>query len=201
VNKTGHGKFFEGLNFAGAILFFAAFLGIVIGSSRLAAQYPYLLYLGFMAYFIGQFVLIIAQVGLSEIRFTLSNVFALMVLYTLLAFWDCIAILLSLPFIIITMLLGPFMVMVFVLAIVILGVYCVEEVIGYDIQGIVSAIETGYQAAITSISLLVSFSVLSWHFMREDGEDWVMERAGDLIFRLRLRLQGMVEKIIRDNRA
>ncbi len=38
--------------------------------------------------------------------------------------------------------------------------------------------------------------VLKWHLGKEEGEDWLMEKASDLIFNWRHQLQGLVGEII-----
>ncbi len=196
MKKAGYLKLFDGLNYAGAALTFLAALGVIASATRLSVNWPYILPLVFILYGVGQFLIVIANVGLTRIRFTLKNVVALTVLYTLLSLWDFITILIGLPFIAISMVLGPFMIVVFVLAIVVLGMYFVERVIGYDISGYSSILENPFQAFVALVALVISFFVLRWHFGKDQSEDWVMEKAGDLSFNMRQQLKGMVEEII-----
>lgn len=197
MKKPGYVKLFDGLNYAGAALTFLAALGVIASATKLSARYPYLLPWVFITYTAGQFLIIIANVGLTRIRFNLKNVMALTVLYTLLSCWDLISILIGLPFIVISMVLGPFTITVFVLAIVVLGMYLVEEVIGYDVRGYTSVLESALQAFIALVAMVISFLVLRWHFGKEKSGDWVVEKAGDLSFTLRQQLQGLVGEIVR----
>jgi hypothetical protein len=199
MKKPGYAKLFDGLNYAGAALTFLAALGVIASTTRLSAEYPNILPLVFIAYAAGQLLIVIANVGLTRIRFNLKTVIALTGLYTLLSFWDFISILIVLPFIVISMVLGPFMIIVFVLAAVVLGMYLVEEVIGYDFRGYISILENPLQALIALVALAISFLVLRWHLGKDESEDWVMEKAGDLSFNIRQQLQRMVGEIVQKN--
>lgn len=196
MKKPGYVKLFDGLNYAGAVLTFLAALGAIASTTRLSAEHAYLLPLVFMAFAVGQFLIVIATVGSTRIRFTLKNVTALVGLYTLLSFWDLVSVVIGLPFILITMVLGPLMVVVFVLACVVLGMYLVEEVIGFDLRGYLSVLENPFQAFVALAALVISFLVLRWHYGKDESEDWVMEKAGDLSINVRQQLQGMVGKIV-----
>jgi hypothetical protein len=196
MKKPGYVKLFDGLNVTGAVLTFLAALGVIGSTTKLAAEHPYLLPLVFIAYAGGQFLIVLANVGLTRIRFNLKNVVVLTSLYTFLSFWDLVSILIGLPFIAVSMVLGPFMTVVFVLAAVGLGLYLVEEVIGYDLSGYSSALENPLQALVVLVTLVLSFLVLRWHYGRDEGEDWAMEKAGDLSFNLRQRIRRMVGEIV-----
>ena len=120
----------------------------------------------------------------------------LILLYILISWWDLISIVIGLPFILITLVLGPFMIVVFVLATVVLGLYFVEGVLGYDIEGHSSLLETSFQAFVALGAWVIAFLVLRWHFSQDEGEDWVIEKVNDLSFNLRQQLQERVGDII-----
>ena len=196
MKKSGHVKFFDGLNYAGAMLMFLAALGVIAVSTKLSATYPYLMLWVFVLYGAGQFLIVIATVGLTKIRFNVINITTLVSLYTLLSFWDFIAIILWLPSVIISMILGPLTFIVFGLSLRVLGVYFIEDVIGYNIKGVVSFLENPSQAFIAIGVFVISGLILGWQMKGSENEDWVMEKAGDLIFKLRRQLQEMVDAII-----
>jgi hypothetical protein len=154
---------------------------------------PYLLPLAAIVFFAGQGLHVVAAVGLTHIRFAPGHVAALLGLYILLPFWDLIALLAGLPFIALTIVLGPFTTVVFVLSVVVLGVYAVERVIGYDIQGITTIVENPRQALATLGVCGLSLLVLIGHYGRHEGGDWLLERVVDRIWGLRQRLQGRVQ--------
>jgi hypothetical protein len=189
-------KLFEGLNYGGAALTFLAGLGVILCTTRLSADYAYLLPLVLLGYGAGQALLAIARVGMSSIPFTLKTVLPLTGLNILLSMWDLVSILIGLPFILISLILGPFMTAVLVLAAVVLGMYLVEGVLGYDIEGYRSLLENPFQAFIALVLLVIAFFVLRWHFGAEKGEDWLIDKAGDLSLNTRQRLQGLMAKII-----
>ena len=196
MKKTGYVKLFDGLNYAGAALTFLAALGVIAAATRLSADHPYLLPLVLIVYGSGQFLIVIGNMGLGNVRFTVKSVVALTVLHTLLSVWDFFAILIGLPFIAISMILGPFMIIVFALAAAALGMYVVEGLLGYDIRGYSSILENPFQALLAFIALVMSVLVLRWHLGKDESEDWLMEKAGDLSFHMRQQLQGKVEGII-----
>jgi hypothetical protein len=195
MKKTGYVKLFDGLNYAGAALTLLAALGVIAAATRLSADLPYLLPLVLIVYGSGQFLIVLANMGLANVRFTAKSVVALTVLHTLLSVWDLFAILIGLPFIAISMILGPFMIIVFALAAVALGMYAVEGVLGYDIRGYSSVLENPIQALVALVVLVISFLILRWHVGKDGSEDWLMEKAGDLSFHMRQRLQGKAEDI------
>jgi hypothetical protein len=196
MKKTGYVKLFDGLNYAGAGLTFLAALGVIAAATRLSAGLPYLLPLILIVYATGQFLVVVANMGLANVRFTVKSVVALSVLHTLLSVWDFFAILIGLPFIAISMILGPFMVIVFALAAVALGMYAVEGLLGYDIRGYSSLLENPFQALVAFAAMVISLLVLRWHIGKDESEDWLMEKAGDLSFHMRQRLQAKVREII-----
>jgi hypothetical protein len=190
-------KLFEGLNYAGAALSFVAGLGALAVCTGLVANL-WLLLAAIAIYTVGQFFVLVSAVGLTGMRFTPKNVTALFVLYSLLSWWDLITVLLILPFIPITMILGPFMVLLLVLAGAALGMYLVEVVLGYDVQGYSSIISNAQQAGVALVIFVCASLVLWWHTGR--GDDWVLDRAADWIVALRRRLQGMIEGIVQEYR-
>jgi hypothetical protein len=196
MKKPGYGGLFDGLNFAGAVLTALASLGVIASTTRLSAKHPYLLPLTLVLFLAGQVLIVLGTVGLTRIRPNPKDVLALIGLYSLLSAWDFISIVIGLPFILVTMILGPLMVIVSVLASVALIMYLVEGVIGYDLSGYISLLENPFQAFVAVLALVISLLVLRWHFGQHGGADWVIEKAGDLIFNLRQQFQGMVETII-----
>ena len=200
ADKRGYSKFFEGLNYAGAILTVLAGVGVVAATTRLGARCSLLLGLVLAAFVLGQCLVLVSAVGTARIRFTLRNVIALFVLYTLLSFWDTIAIFIGLPAIALTMLMGPLMFVVWALATFVLGMYLVEGVIGYDVQGMISLIETPIELLGTLGVWIVSGLVLVWHVGWHDSSDWLIDRAASLIYALREQLKGMAVKIVERDR-
>jgi hypothetical protein len=97
------------------------------------------------------------------------------------------------------MILGPFMTIVFALATVALGMYVVEGMLGCDIRGYGSVLANPFQALVAFVVLVISFLVLRWHVGKDESEDWLMEKAGDLSFHMRQRLQGQVERIVQEH--
>jgi hypothetical protein len=146
---------------------------------------------------VGQVVILIATVGLTKIRFTAAGVLAFAGLFTLLSFWDLIALALGLPFIAITMLLGPLTTVVFVLATVVLGMYLIEHRIGYDLRGAISILETPVQALVASVVWVFSLLVTIGHYGMHESGDWAIVKATDSIYDLRQQLQGKVGEIVR----
>lgn len=190
-------KLFEGLNYAGATLSFVAGLGALAVFIGLVANL-WLLLAAIAIYTVGQFFVLVSAVGQTGMRFTPKNVAALFVLYSLLSWWDLITVLLILPFIPVTMVLGPFMVLLLVLAGAALGMYLVEVVLGYDVQGYSSILSNAPQALIALGIFLFASLVLWWHMGR--GDDWVLDKAADWIVALRRRLQGIIEGIVQEYR-
>ncbi len=195
MEEPGYAKLFDGLNYAGAALSFVASLGVLAALMGLIAS-PWPLLAVLLIYTLGQFLILGAAVGLTGIRFTPKNVVALMALYSLLSWWDLIVILLGLPFILITMVLGPFMTLLLVLAGVALGLFVVEEGLGLDVRGYSSILANAQQAWVAFIIFLSALLVLRWNVNK--GDDWVLDRAGDWIWGLRRRLQGMIEGIVQE---
>jgi hypothetical protein len=196
MKKPGYGRLFDGLNLAGAVLTALAALGVIASTTRLSTEHPYLLPLTLVLFLVGQVLNVLGTVGSTRIRPNPRDVLALIGLYSLLSAWDFAALVIGLPFILVTMILGPLMVIVSVLASVALVMYLVEGVVGYDLSGYVSVVENPFQAFLAVLALVVSVLVLRWHFGQHGSADWVIERAGDLIFNLRQQLQGMAETII-----
>ena len=189
--EPGRGGLFEGLNYAGAILALLAALGVLAWMLGLGTRFPYLLPLVLVVFVAGQFLMVVAATGLRRIRFDPKNVAALTGLYTLLSFWDLVSLVVGLPAIALTMVLGPLTVVVAVLAAVVLGLYLVEGVAGY-----VSLLENPVQALAALVVLVAALAVLRWHLGQHESADWLLARAGDLAFRLRQRLQGAVARIM-----
>ncbi|MEJ2209516.1 MAG: hypothetical protein P8129_10825 [Anaerolineae bacterium] len=194
--EPGRGGLFEGLNYAGAILALLAALGVLAWMLGLGTRFPYLLPLVLVVFVAGQFLMVVAATGLRRIRFDPKNVAALTGLYTLLSFWDLVSLVVGLPAIALTMVLGPLTVVVAVLAAVVLGLYLVEGVVGYDVAGYVSLLENPVQALAALVVLVAALAVLRWHLGQHESADWLLARAGDLAFRLRQRLQGAVARIM-----
>jgi hypothetical protein len=74
--------------------------------------------------------------------------------------------------------------------------YLIERIIGYDLPGVVSALQTPTQALIASAVWIGSLLVLIWHFGGHESGDWLIEKAGNLIYSLRQWLQEMIQEII-----
>ncbi len=172
-------KLFEGLNVGGAVLTLLAAVAAIASTTRLSAQLPYLLPLAIIVFVAGQLLIVIARVGLTRIPLKPRHVVVLVGLHILLSFWDVIAIVIGLPVILITMVLGPMMVVVLVLASVVLGMYLIEEVIGHDLQGYISVLERPSQAFTALVVWAASLLVLMWHVGRHESADWVLEKAAD----------------------
>jgi hypothetical protein len=100
-------KLFEGLNVAGAMLALLAAVAAIASTTRLSAQLPYLLPLAIIVFLVGQVLIVIARVGPTRIPLKPRHVVALVGLHILLSFWDVIAVVIGLPAILITMVLGP----------------------------------------------------------------------------------------------
>lgn len=196
MKRPGSGRLFEGLNYAGAILAFLATAGVLAWMLGLGSGFAYLLPLVLVVFLAGQLLMVVAAVGTAPIRLSPVKVAALTGLYTFLSFWDLVSLVIGLPAIALTMLLGPLMVVVAVLAAVVLGLYLVEGVLGYDVGGYVSLIENPLQALVALTILVASLAVLGWHLGKHESADWLLERAGDLAFSLRQRLQGAAARII-----
>jgi hypothetical protein len=190
-----YGKFFEGLNYAGAALSFAAGLGALAVFTGLVANL-WLLLAVMVIYTVGQFFILVSAVGLTGMRFTPKNVAVLFVLHSLLSWWDLITVLLILPFIPVTMILGPFMTLLLALAGAALGMYLVEVVLGYDVQGYSSVLSNAPQAG-GALVIFVCASLVLWQHTGR-GDDWVLDRATDWIVALRRRLQGVIEGIVQE---
>jgi hypothetical protein len=197
VTEPDYAKLFVGLNVAGVILTFLAALSAIAATTRLSVKIPCLLAIVLVVYVVGQMVIVIATVDATRIRFTPANVLALVSLYTLLSFWDLFALAIGLPFIAITLVLGPLTTVVFVLATVILGMYLIEHIIGYDLRGAISALETPVQTLVVAVVWVISLLVLIWHYGRHESGDWAIEKAANWVYDLRQQLQGQVEEIIR----
>jgi len=196
MKQSTYAKLFEGLNVAGAVLTFLA-AGVAIASTtRVAAGHPYLLPAAIIVFVGGQMLIVAAAPGLSRKRLDLKSAIALMGLYTLLSFLDVISIAIGLPFILVTMVLGPLTTAVFVLASVVLGIYVIEEIIGYDLQGRISILESPLQAFIALMVWIGSLLILVWDVGTHGDAEWVMERAADLIFNLRKAIQETIDSIL-----
>jgi hypothetical protein len=135
-------------------------------------------------------------VGLTKIHFNPKNVIALFFLYTLLSFWDLIALTIGLPFLFVNLFLNLILISVFVFSIAVLGTYFIQEVIGYDLGAY--TLENLNQVFVTLAALGVSSLVLLWH--GGQGEDWLIEKGARLGFNIRQQLQKRVEEIIQQYR-
>jgi hypothetical protein len=191
VKQSLCSSLFDGFNYAGATLTILAGVGAI-----LLAAHPGWLPLVLAAYLAGQWITIVAAAGKAGVRFTARSVAALLGLHILLSWWDVIALVLGLPAILLTMILGPLATVVWVLASVVVGIYAIEQVIGYDLQGVVSVLETPFQALLALGVWCISLGVLWWHLGTHDSTDWAIERAGALIWNVRRRLQEGAEDIL-----
>jgi hypothetical protein len=200
MKSRRYARIFEGFNRAGAALTLLALLGLIVSVTRFAAGYPYLPLIVLLAYAVGTILVVLAKFGRSGIRFSLKSVLTLTALDILLSFWDLVKILIGLPFIALTMVLGPLMTVVAALSAFVLGMYLVEEVIGYNIRGYTSLLKTGWQACIAAALMVASALVVNWHYSREGGADWLIDVAVDVSFSLRRRLQRVMREIIRKSR-
>lgn len=196
MKKPGYGRLFEGLNYAGVILALLAAVGMLVLAIGPGVASAYLWALVLVAFLAGQFLMVVAAVSTTRIRLGPKKVAALIGLYTLLSLWDLVSLAIGLPFIALTMILGPLMVVVAVLSAVVLGLYLVEGVMGYDVRGYVSLLENPFQALVALAFLVASLAVLGWHLGEHESADWLLEKAGDLMFSLRQRLRGAVGRII-----
>jgi hypothetical protein len=198
MKTPGRDKLLKSLNYAGAILTFVAALGAIFATTRLSAQHPYLLPIAILIYLAGQLALILARVGETITRLSLKAVAMLVGLHALLSGWDLIALAIGLPSILLTMVLGPLMVVILSLSSLVLGLYLVERVIGYDLQGYTSLIERPFQAFLTSAVWLLSLLVLIWHFGAHESADWEMDRAGEFAIGLRQQLQERIAAVVQE---
>jgi len=181
-------SYLRGLDYLGAALVFLSGAGLLFGPRLGIPGFWFLL-----LFVVGMVTIVLYQAGVDAARSPL-NFLALFGLYMLLAFWDFITILILLPVILITMILGPFMIGAAVLSGLMLGIYVIEEVFHHDIPG-VSGLETPLQAIIAAIIFLISLLILWWHFSRAGGEDWLIDRAGALSESIRKQLLDRVDLI------
>ena len=179
----------KGANYWGAALVFLAGMGLLFGR-RLGVSGLWFLLL-FAA---GVTLMVLHDAGKDAARSPLTFL-ALFGLYMALAFWDFALILILLPAIVLTMILGPFMIGTAALSGLMLGIYVVENILHFDIAG-VSGLETPLHAGVAAILLVVSLGILWWHFSREEGEDWIIDRAGAWGEAMRGRLQDAVDVVI-----
>lgn len=198
--EPGSGRLFEGLNYAGAFLAFLATVVVVVWMMAPGSMLPCSLPLVLVAFVAGQLSMALAALGMNRIRLglkpNLGNVAALVGVYTLLSFWDLVSLAIGLPCIVVTMVLGPLMAVVAVLAAAVLGLYLVEGGLGHDVGGYVSLLENPLQALAAVAVLAAALAVLRWHLGKHESADWLLERAGDSIFALRQRLQGAAARIV-----
>jgi len=181
-------SYLKGLNYLGAALILLSAAGLLFGPALGIPGYWFLL-----LFAVGMMVIVIADAGIDAAHSPITFL-ALLGLYTLLAFWDFLIILILLPVIFITMILGPFMIIVAVLSGLMLGIYVVEAFFHFDISGI-SGLETAWQAFIALIVFAVSALILWWHFSRDNGEDWLIDWAGNYAESIRKRLLNSIDSI------
>jgi hypothetical protein len=181
----------KGTNYWGAALVFLAVMGLLFGR-RLGVSGLWFLLL-FAA---GVTLMVLHDAGRDAARSPLTFL-ALFGLYMALAFWDFALILILLPAIILTMILGPFMIGAAVLSGLMLGVYFIENILHFDIAG-VSGLETAPQAGVAALIFAVSILALWWHFSRADGEDRFIDRAGAWGEAMRGRLRDAADEVRAD---
>ena len=182
-------KFLKSLDYLGAALVFLSVAGLLFGRSLGVSGGWFLL-----LFATGVTLMVFHDAGRDAARSPLTFL-ALFGLYMALAFWDFALILILFPAIFLTMLLGPFTIGLAVLSGLMLGIYVVEDILHFEISG-VSGLETPFQAGVAALLFLSSVLILWWHFSREGGEDWIVERAGAWGEAVRGRLQDAVDVVI-----
>ena len=187
-------KIFKGISGIGVGFGFVFMAGMLLLLTGLAQKYPALFWLSIAAYGASVILQVIGDVGQRKLRHPLFTVPALWALYIVLGFWEFITIPMILVIVVISMLSGPFMVLVAVLSALMLGLYFIEDIIGYDIQG-VSSFDNGVQALLALGALIVSSAVLgAVHFGSED--DLIMDKGTDIIAGIHSLLKNAADDII-----
>ncbi len=187
-------KVFKSISGIGVGFGFVFMAGILLLFTGLAKKYPALFLLSVAAYVASVILQIVGDVGQRKLRHPFFTMPALLMLYTVLAFWEFITIPMILLIVVASMLSGPFMVLVAVLSALMLGLYFIEEIIGHDIQG-VSSFDNGAQALLALGALIVSGAVL-WavHFGSDD--DLIMDKGADIIAGIHSLIKSAADDII-----
>ena len=149
---------------------------------------------GFVTYAVGVMVLVLTDVGGAVGQLDIGSLMALFGLYTVLAFWDFIFIILVLPAIFIDMILGPFAWMTAILAILMLGIYVIEDIFHHDLAG-VSGLESGKAALVTLGIAVVALVVGIWYVQQDDNDNTIADRMARLSERVRGSLLDAAENI------
>jgi hypothetical protein len=186
-------QLYRGIGVAGVLLTLAAG-GAVAVAAALGARCHWLPLI-LLAYVAGQFLLTTARVGRAGSRRHLGCLVALTVLTILLSWWDLVVLFFGLPFIALTMILGPLATAVSFLSAVTLALY-LADVVGYDLPGYATLLNRPWQAAVAAGVMAAAFAVVWWHYSREEGGDWPLARAADLAYEVRLHLQTLAAQIV-----
>ncbi len=149
---------------------------------------------GFALYAAGIIIMVLNDVGSVAGRLSVGSLLALFGLYTLLAFWDFIFIVLLLPAIFLDMILGAFALLAGLLSVLLLAIYVIEEILHHDIAG-VSGLETGRQAIMTLGVAVVSLGVGLWHLRQDDTDNTLADRIARLSERVRSYLFAIADTI------
>lgn len=142
-----------------------------------------------IVYLFGQILQAFAMAWRKARNKNLFVVLKLSILLSILSLWDLVSIFLILPIVILSMIMGPFMMLLFFVTAVGLLIYGYENLIG-DIKGY-SSFENGFQATVALLAFLFSCSVLYFRFS-EAGESFEDKCAG-LVAELRDYLQSSAE--------
>jgi hypothetical protein len=110
------------------------------------------------------------------------------ILYAILGFWDLLSIILFLPIVVLDMMLGPFMILLFVVSAVLLGDYFYDLM--FSTRGFVSKSEVGYMI-LGLVVFVTSFLILRWRF--SDDPDKVLDLGVDYIHGLRDKIRQAIQ--------
>ena len=172
-------KVFKSISGIGVGFGFVFMAGMLLLFTGLAKKYPALFLLSVAAYAASVILQIVGDVGQRQLRHPFFTMPALLMLYTVLAFWEFITIPMILLVVVASMLSGPFMVLAAVLSALMLGLYFIEEIIGHDIQG-VSSFDNGTQALLALGALIVSGAILGAVYFGSN-DDLIMDKGTDII--------------------
>ena len=176
-------------NYFGAAL--VLFSGMILLFGRGVGLHPGW---GFVVYALGVMALVLADVGNEVGRLGPGSLMALLGLYTVLAFWDFIFIVLVLAAIFVDMILGLFSLLVGLLATLLLGVYVIETLFHHDLAG-VSGLESGGQALVALVVAAIFLPVSWWAFRQEENDSAIADRVVSFLERVRGALRASADAI------
>ncbi len=151
-----------------ATLALGGFLALSIGFAP-----DWMLYI-ILLYPIGLAIIAIGD-GIS-IGFHPLGIAGIFVLRFILSLWDLLSILLFVPFLVMHMIMGPFMILLFIVCAVMIGIDIIEW-LGLDLEGI-RASESLSQFLITLGAMVISGGVIYWMFFRDEVEEDPFTDAG-----------------------